>query len=648
MKEYRIKPKKTDLSFLEDLDEEQRKAVVESEGRCIVIAGPGSGKTRVITYKIAYLLANGVDPSRILLVTFTRAAAREMVERAKMVTGRELSEMLAGTFHHVCNYFLRKYAPYVGLDRNYSILDREDSESLMRHARSKFLERKGREERKNFPQPSVLMSIYSYMRNTLKSLRESIIVKNPKFLDFKEEIAEIFDLYEQEKRSQNVVDYEDLLFFVYRLFEEHREIRDREAERFLWVLVDEFQDTNYVQYRMIEHLSSRHGNVLAVGDDAQSIYSFRGARYENVEDFIKVPGTKIFKIQTNYRSTESIVKFINAMLPTRAVPKVLKPVRKDGMKPVVVKTWDRYEEARFVSQRILELFEEGFKPEEIAVLYRSHSHSLELQMELARSRIDFRVLSGPRFTESAHVKDVLSFLRIVQNPRDKSAWLRAAKLFYGIGDRTASKIADLASVYVEEGLDPFEELKKVNFSGEYARFMEILDHLKKMELPGEMIEYVLTSFYSEYLEARYPDFREREMDIERLVEIASRYTDLENFLTDLAVTEDVEIQREAFQKEGKVTLTTVHQAKGLEWRVVFVISVNPGDFPNYFAISEGNLDEEERIFYVAITRAKEQLYISYQVTGASYPYRGNRFIMRSGENFIDRIPPDLVEMWEVR
>lgn len=212
MKEYRIKPKKTDLSFLEDLDEEQRKAVVESEGRCIVIAGPGSGKTRVITYKIAYLLANGVDPSRILLVTFTRAAAREMVERAKMVTGRELSEMLAGTFHHVCNYFLRKYAPYVGLDRNYSILDREDSESLMRHARSKFLERKGREERKNFPQPSVLMSIYSYMRNTLKSLRESIIVKNPKFLDFKEEIAEIFDLYEQEKRSQNVVDYEDLLF----------------------------------------------------------------------------------------------------------------------------------------------------------------------------------------------------------------------------------------------------------------------------------------------------------------------------------------------------------------------------------------------------------------------------------------------------
>ncbi|AIY88826.1 MULTISPECIES: ATP-dependent helicase [unclassified Thermotoga] len=648
MKEYRIRPKEANLSFLEDLDEEQRKAVVESEGRCIVIAGPGSGKTRVITYKIAYLLANGVDPSRILLVTFTRAAAREMVERAKTVTGRELSEMLAGTFHHVCNYFLRKYAPYVGLERNYSILDREDAESLMRHARSKYLERKSKEERKNFPQPSVLMAIYSYMKNTLKSLRESIVVKNPKFLDLKEEISEIFDLYEQEKRSQNVVDYEDLLFYAYRLLEENKEIRDREAERFLWVLVDEFQDTNYVQYRIVEHLSSKHGNVLAVGDDAQSIYSFRGARYENVEDFIKVSGTKIFKIQTNYRSTESIVKFINAMLPKKSVPKELKPVKKDGMKPVVVKTWNRYEEARFVSQRILELIEEGFKPEEIAVLYRSHSHSLELQMELVRSRIDFRVLSGPRFTESAHVKDVLSFLRIVQNPRDKSAWLRTAKLFYGIGDRTASKIADLASAYVEEGLDPFQELKKVSFSGEYSRFIDILDQIRKLDSPGEMIERVLSSFYSEYLEARYPDFREREMDLERLVEIASRYTSLESFLTDLAVTENVEIEREISQKEGKVTLTTVHQAKGLEWRVVFVISVNPGDFPNYFAISEGNLDEEERIFYVAITRAKEQLYISYQVTGTSYPYRGNRFIMRSGENFIDRIPLELVEFWEVK
>ncbi|PLV59955.1 ATP-dependent helicase [Thermotoga sp. KOL6] len=648
MKEYRIKPRESDLSFLRELDEEQRKAVVESKGRCIVIAGPGSGKTRVITYKIAYLLACGIDPSRIMLVTFTRAAAREMVERAKAVTGKELSNMLAGTFHHVSNYFLRKYAPYVGLERNYSILDREDAESLMRHARSKFLEKKNKEERRNFPQPSVLMSIYSYMKNTLKSLRESIIVKNPKFLDHKEEIAEIFELYEQEKRSQNVVDYEDLLFYAYRLFEEHEEIRKREAERFLWILVDEFQDTNYVQYRMIEQLSSKHGNILAVGDDAQSIYSFRGARYENVEDFIKTPDTKIFKIQTNYRSTENIVKFINAMLPSRSVPKELKPVKKDGMKPVVVKTWDRYEEARFVSQRILELFEEGFKPEEIAVLYRSHSHSLELQMELARSKIDYRVLSGPRFTESAHVKDILAFLRIVQNPRDKSAWLRAAKLFYGIGDRTASKIADLASAYVEEELDPFNELRKVNFSGEYTKFVDILNHLKQLDQPGEMIEHVLSTFYAEYLEARYPDYREREMDIERLIEIASRYRNLEEFLTDLAVTEDVEIQRDVFQREGKITLTTVHQAKGLEWRVVFVVSVNPGDFPNYFAIVEGNLDEEERIFYVAITRAKEHLYISYQIAGTSYPYRGNRFIMRSGENFIDRIPPDLVEVWEVR
>ncbi len=648
MKEYRIRPREKTFDFLNDLDEEQKKAVLESSGRSIVVAGPGSGKTRVITYKIAYLISQGVDPSRILLVTFTRAAAREMIERAKSVTGRELSEMLAGTFHHVCNFFLRKYASYAKLERNYSILDREDAESLMRHARSKYLESRTKEEKKFFPQPSVLLDIYSYMKNTLKSLKESVIVKNPRYLDHLDEIEKVFELYEEEKRSQNVVDYDDLLFLAYRLFEEHPKIRDHEAERFLWILVDEFQDTNYVQYKIVEHLASKHGNVVVVGDDAQSIYSFRGARYENVEDFMRVEGTKVFKIQTNYRSTESIVKLVNGMLPSKAVPKELKPVKKDGMMPVVVRTWDRYEEARFVTQRILELFDEGVEPEEIAVLYRSHSHSLELQMELTRSKIDYRILSGPRFTESAHVKDVLSFLRIVTNPKDKSAWIRAAKLFYGIGDRTASKIADHAYSYSEEGFDAVEMLSKLSLPGDFRSFIEILKALKKMEKPDEMIEKVFSDFYSEYLERTYPDFRERQMDITRLVEIASRYRNVEQFLTDLSVAENVEIQRMGAQENGKVTLTTVHQAKGLEWRVVFLISVNPGDFPNYLAVLEGNIDEEERIFYVAITRAKEQLYISYQASGVSYPFRGNKFLLRSGESFVDRIPPHLVEYWEVR
>jgi len=463
-----------------------------------------------------------------------------------------------------------------------------------------------------------------------------------------DEIAKVFELYEEEKRSQNVVDYDDLLFLAYRLFEEHPKIRDHEAERFLWILVDEFQDTNYVQYKIVEHLASKHGNIMVVGDDAQSIYSFRGARYENVEDFMRVEGTKVFKIQTNYRSTESIVKLVNGMLPSRAVPKELKPVKKDGMKPVVVKTWDRYEEARFVAQRILELFDEGVKPEEIAVLYRSHSHSLELQMELARSKIDYRILSGPRFTESAHVKDVLAFLRIVMNSKDKSAWIRAAKLFYGIGDKTASKIADYAYSCSEEGVDPFEELSKLNLPGDFRNFIEILRALRGMEKPAEMIEKVLSDFYSEYLERTYPDFRERQLDVERLIEIASRYRSVEQFLTDLSVAENVEIQRMGSQENGKITLTTVHQAKGLEWKVVFLISVNPGDFPNYLAVLEGNIDEEERIFYVAITRAKEQLYISYQASGVSYPFRGNKLLLRSGENFVDKIPPHLVEYWEVR
>lgn len=651
MKKYVIRLQGIPENIYKSLDEEQLNAVLNARGRSIVVAGPGSGKTRVITYKIAHLIHQGVKPSEILLVTFTRAASKEMIERAKTVTGKSLSNMLAGTFHHICNVFLRKYASIVGLDRNYTIMDREDSESLVRHARSKILEKMGKEFRKYFPQASILMSIFSYMRNTLKTLRDTIVTYNPKFLEIETQISEIYEEYTNEKLNQNLLDYDDLLIYTLKLFEENEEIRIREARKFKWILVDEFQDTNYVQYKLMELLASEGGNVMVVGDDAQSIYSFRGARYENVEDFMEVPGTMVFRIQTNYRSTEKLVDFINYMLPKKSVPKKLRAVRKDGFKPVIVRTWDRYEEAHFVVQRIMEHIKDGIKPGDIAVLYRSHSHSFEIQMELSKLGMPYRILSGPRFTETAHVKDVLSFLRIMHNPKDKPAWIRASKLFYGIGDRTASKIADAVVASVDEGLNPFETLfhMQTSRSSDFHKFKEIIMKIKDMEKPDSILKTIYEDFYTEYLENTYPDFKERRMDIERLIDIAERYENIERFLTDLSISETVDIQKMVEEKDEKVTLTTVHQAKGLEWEVVFVISVNPGDFPNGMAIMEGNLDEEERIFYVAITRAKDFLYISYQVSGSPYPFKGNRFVIRRGRNesFITRIPEEFVEKWEV-
>lgn len=316
--------------YLAELDEEQREAVLNSSERSIVIAGPGSGKTRVITYKLLHLLRTGVRPSEILLVTFTRAAANEMIERARLLTGVDLEGITAGTFHHVCNLILRRYAVRVGLSPNFSILDEEDSKSLIKHVRTLVLEREG--DIKHFPTHNVLQKIFSYCANTLTSLHEAILKLNPRYAEFEPVIEKIYTEYTVEKRNQNCVDYDDLLIFAVQILQQDHYARVREASKYKWILVDEFQDTNILQLQLIELLSSVHGNVVVVADDSQSIYSFRGARYENVRDFMNVQNTKLFKIQTNYRSSEAIVTLINRIIPKNSVPKILRAVRPGGGK----------------------------------------------------------------------------------------------------------------------------------------------------------------------------------------------------------------------------------------------------------------------------------------------------------------------------
>ncbi len=648
VKKYKIVPRAVPQNIYEKLDEEQQNAVLNSEGRSIIIAGPGSGKTRVVTYKIVHLISGGVSPKKILLMTFTKAAAKEMISRARQVTGRDLNEMVAGTFHSVCNLFLRKYAQHIGYDNNFTILDRDDSKDLMRLVRSRVLSRMPSEMKKLIPHPEVLVSINSYMMNTLSDLSTAIKRKNPMLLDNYEIISEILAEYSIEKKKQNVMDFDDLLVNTLRLLQEKPKVKERLSEQFEWILVDEFQDTNKVQYMIVEELASKHGNIFVVGDDAQSIYSFRGARFENVEDFINVPGTRIFRIQTNYRSTQSIVDLVNALIPTRSVPKVLKAVRPGGEKPVVVKTFDEEEQAQFVGQRIEELVEEGLKFSDIAVLYRTHKFSMRIEMELASRGIPYRILSGLRFVELAHIKDVLAFLRIVLNPLDAVSWVRVSKLFEGVGDKTASKLADTVSRYIQSGVSYLDAIDAVRSSRRTRlhRLKEILENMKDMQNPGEMIDFLMDDFYEEYLSYRYEDAEERAQDVRKLSDLASRYENLERFLSDITTAEGVESEGEVSEHDS-VTLSTVHQAKGLEWKAVFVISVNPGDFPNVMALREGNLDEEERLFYVAITRAKDQLYIIHQIFGSANPYVENYIKFSKGMNFVEKIPEDLVEFWEV-
>lgn len=639
--------------ILKSLDEEQLDAVINSRGRSLIIAGPGSGKTRVITYKVAYLVESGVRPQEILLVTFTRRAAKEMIARAQAVTQVDLSDMLAGTFHHVCNIILRGYAGVLGLPPNFTILDREDALSLIKIAKREWIRQAyqgGGEPR--LPSPSVLQDIFSFSANTCVPLRDAILEKHPNFYFILEDIVAIFKDFTRRKKAQGALDYDDLLVYCLKLLEKNPSIRQKVAGRFTWVLVDEFQDTSLIQARLVELFAWVHGNLIVVGDDAQSIYSFRGARYQNILDFAKNEDCKVFKIQNNYRSTDQLVNLTNAKIPNNVFNKVLQAGRGEGPRPVIVTTLDSKDEAIFVAQKIVELINSGVEPHQIGVLYRAHAHSIDLQMELTSRGINFDIYSGVKFIEAAHVKDVLSFLRIIHNPRDQIAWDRALMLFEGIGRVTADRLAQKIIGVIEEGRDPFEFLESVRLNRaeeNFAEFKSIVTRLRTLSNSSEMITEVYRGFYKNYLEWRYSDFRERQRDIERLIQIAERYPSLEEFLAELFLSERMEIEREGGGGEGRVVLSTIHQAKGLEWSVVFVLAVNPGDLPSSWAIEEGNIDEEERIFYVAITRAKDELYLCHQQLDSLPELSGNSLIIRSGIiDFLADIPEELVEEWVVQ
>ena len=442
--EYVLKPFtpeiRLNIDYPRELNEQQLAAVTAPPGPALVIAGAGSGKTRTLTYRVAYLMEQGIPPERILLLTFTNKAAGEMMRRVSDLLGQELRSLWGGTFHSIGARILRLHAETLGYQKDFTILDRDDAKDLIKACMA---DAKIDKKDKHFPKPDVLNEIFSLAANTHKTIEELVDGQFSYFSQFTAEIAERQKRYHARKRATNGMDFDDLLALWLKLLQEHADIREHYQRRFQFILVDEYQDTNKLQGDLIDLLAARHHNVTVVGDDAQSIYAWRGANFANILDFPKrYPGAKVFKIETNYRSTPEILNVANAAIAANVnqFAKELAPARKSGVKPALVQCHDAGQQAAFIAQRALELREEGTSLNNIAVLYRSHFHALELQLELTRQQIPFSITSGIRFFEQAHIKDATAYLKFVANPRDEVSFKRLVQLIPGIGGKGAEKL----------------------------------------------------------------------------------------------------------------------------------------------------------------------------------------------------------------
>jgi DNA helicase-2/ATP-dependent DNA helicase PcrA len=627
VKEYVLKPSGAAANFRIDyrkeLNEQQYEVVAAPPGPALVIAGAGSGKTRTLTYRVARLIESGVPPEQILLLTFTNKAAREMIQRVHALLPGETRRITGGTFHHVGNLVLRRNAAVVGYPPGFTILDREDARDLMEEMSATAAVDEGYVK---FPKGDVLLEILSYARNTGNTVERLVGERYPVFAEIRDEVVRACNRYGARKRDLGLMDFDDLLVYWRDLLAKHEEIR--EGQRKLWrcVMVDEYQDTNRLQSEIVELLSGPEGNLMVVGDDAQSIYSFRGANYANIMEFPKRhPGAKVYKLETNYRSVPGVLNLANSSIRHNAkqFEKTLRAVRPEAGLPEVVTTGDAEEQARFVAQRILGLRDEGVELSQIAVLYRAHYHSMELQMELQRLGVPFEIRSGLRFFEQAHLKDVAAYLKIAVNGKDELAWKRVLRLVPRVGKVTAEKIWAL----VEQ--DRFGDVKGVIPRPAQKGWEDLcimLGRLRTMlTTPSEMIRTVVDGGYETYLQTNFTNFPARLDDLRRFAEFAIRYESAEQLLSELALTSGVAGQdaMEEVSDEEVLILSTIHQAKGLEWKAVFVLWLVDGKFPDARALKEeGGEEEERRLFYVAVTRAKDHLYLVHPVLADERYLRG--------------------------
>ena len=678
------------IDYARELNPQQLAAVTAPPGPALVIAGAGSGKTRTLTYRVAYLLEQGIPADRILLLTFTNKAAGEMMRRVSDLIGRQLRELWGGTFHSIGARVLRSHAETLGYRRDFTILDRDDSKDLIKAC---VADEKIETKAAHFPKPEVLNEIFSLATNTHKSVEQIMDEQYGYLLDkytgekeLNEVVSRLFHLYAKRKRATNAMDFDDLLALWLKLLQDHADVREHYQRRFQFILVDEYQDTNKLQSDLIDLLAARHHNVTVVGDDAQSIYAWRGANFANILEFPKrYPGAKVFKIETNYRSTPEILKVANAAITANRnqFTKNLAPARKSGLKPALVGCMDAAQQAAFIAQRVAELPEEGVNLNQVAVLYRSHFHALELQLELTRRNIPFSITSGIRFFEQAHIKDATAYLKLVANPNDEVSFKRLAQLLPGIAAKGAEKLWKIFSsssrgneAQTESGKGKTESGKQsepphVGFykiaaalqscaksvpakaATGWAQFVATISQLEDETVrksAAKMLRLVIDAGYDDYLKENYDNYQRRLEDLEQLAVFAFQFGSTEDFLTQLALLTNVEAEDDQATKDDteKIKLSTIHQAKGLEFDVVFTIMLCDGMFPSARSMesSEGE-EEERRLFYVAITRARNELYLCYPLIRASFGNSGGDG-MQQPSRFLSEIPGDLLNQWNLR
>ncbi len=646
------------IDYAAELNEQQHAAVTASPGPLLVIAGAGSGKTRTLIYRVAYLLENGVDPRNILLLTFTNKAARQMLDRVANLLPMDASGLWGGTFHSIGNRMLRRHGSVLGYSSGFTILDREDQKDLI----DTVVAAAGINPKEiRFPKGDVLADIFSFTVNTERAIEELLAEKFPYFLPLIEQIKDVHARYERKKKSTNSMDFDDLLEKTLRMLKEHEEVAGFYRRKFQFILVDEYQDTNKIQADFIDTLAAEHRNVMVVGDDAQSIYSWRGANFKNILAFPqRYPDAQVFKIELNYRSVPEILSVANAAIAPNVeqFKKELSATRQTNeLKPALVALETGNDQAQFVAQRILELRDEGIALDEIAVLYRAHYHAVELQLEFSRRGIPYQITSGVRFFEQAHIKDVAAFIRFVANPRDEVAFKRMVKLLPGIGGKSADNLWRAWETSLEAGGEITswsERLLAMPVSSKTKKSWDqlayTLDEIAPNGAPNppsEMITSVVEAVYDDYAKANFSNYELRREDLNQLAAFARQFKDANEFLSQLALISNVDAEAAPNQTADTeaVNLSSVHQAKGLEYHTVFVIWLTDGMFPSTRSLETREaIEEERRLFYVAITRARDELYLTYPHMRLNAGY-GEMFQRPS--RFLKEIPTQLLEDWQV-
>ena len=648
------------IDFRASLNDEQFAAVTAPPGPLLVLAGAGSGKTRTLTYRVAYLLSQGVKPGEILLLTFTNKAAKEMLHRVQDLTGIEPQRFWGGTFHSLGHRALRIYGEAIKIPRNFTILDADESETLLKQVVND-LDKLFFKDKTN-PRPGPLFDVLSLARNTQLSIADTVQKNFPQYSEIAHRFPAFAAAYAAKKREQNVLDYDDLLESWLRLLNEAPEVAQYFAHRFRHILVDEYQDTNTLQSQIVDKLAAHHC-VMAVGDDAQCIYSWRGANFENIMTFPdRHPGTVIHRIETNYRSTPEILNLANGVLLAqpkgRHFDKELRAARGHSQKPYVVQTMDDREQADFILKRIRSLVEdEGVSLNDIAILYRSHFLALEVQLALSRAGLPYHITSGVKFFERQHIRDLVALLRFVYNPSDQQAWQRIAVLLPKIGEKGAIKIYDAALDHARlmqknfiDVLNTDDVRSKVpkDARDDWINFTASLSQVAKTmqtSRPPDAVQTAIDGWYGDYLKGAFADYLDRLDELKALVGFAQRFEETQDFLAQIVLLNSETSDRHVEADTEAIKLTTVHQSKGLEYDVVFLIGLADGQFPGRRAIESGDVEEERRLFYVAVTRAKNELYLTYPKVATR---AGPGGMLLTPSRFILELPTDLYEPLRIK